>query len=113
MPDTIDSLISNWSNQRARPLADSMTRMLTALQAYQADWAAFGLNAAVVAAGNTNKIGDGYTVDGRQPVTGLQLQNFKAAIDQLVIAWNVTAVTGVGATPQAIQQAIQVNGSAR
>ncbi len=113
--------VINWDNQRARTLADAMTFLLAKLIAYQADYAAQGINAAIVAdaAGSTAVIADNpanpaaQPNDGRQPVTGTSLQNFIAGINQLVTAWNVTAVSGVGTTVAAIQNGIQVNGSLR
>ena len=111
MADIIDPLVIGWDNNRARPLCDTLTRTLAALLAYQADYAAYSIAAAVTADGATNKIGDGYAVDGRQPITGTQLQNLIAGINQVVTAWNTTLVTGVGTTAAAIVQGIQVNGS--
>lgn len=111
--DTTDPQLAKFSNERVRPIADAITSLTLKMQSFQADYAAFGINALIVAAGNTNTIGDGSATDGRQRITGLQIQNFKAAIDQLVTASTVTAVAGVGATPSTISQAIQVNGSAR
>ena|ERR1019366_113562 len=113
MADITDVQLITFSNVRVRTIADQMTSLLTKLLAFQADYAAEGISALVTADGGTNKIGDGYTVDGRQPITGNQIVNLKAAIDQMVTAMNVTLVSGVGATVASIQNGIQVNGSSR
>ncbi len=90
-----------------------MTSLLNKLLAYQADYAAQGISAKITAAVNTNLIADGSEMDGRSRITGLQIQNLTAALTQLVTAWNVTAVLGVGTTVAAIENGIQVNGSPR
>ena len=113
MADTTDPQLAKFVNERVRTIADAITAIALKMQSFQADYAAFGINALITAAGNTNTIGDGSATDGRQRITGLQIQNLKAAIDQLMTSATVTTVTGVGATPAAISQAIQVNGSAR
>ena len=113
MADITDPQIVAWDNQRTRTLADKLTAFIAAAQAYQADYAAYGIAAKILAAGGTNNIADGYATDGRQAITGNQVINFKAAIDQLVTNATTVAVTGVGATPAAVAQAIQVNGTPR
>lgn len=113
MADTTDPQLAKFANERVRTIADKLTSLVLAAQSFQTDYAAFGIAALITAAGNTNTIGDGSATDGRQRITGLQIQNLKAAIDQLVTSATVTAVTGVGATPAFVSQAIQVNGSAR
>ena len=113
MADTTDPQLAKFSNERVRVMADKLTAFLAYAQSFQADYSAYGISALIVAAGNANTIGDGSATDGRQRITGLPVQNFKAAIDQMVTAGTVTAVTGVGATPGAISQAIQVNGSTK
>jgi len=113
MADTTDPQLFRWANERARPTGDTIERAIAVLVAYQADYTAQNINALIVAAGSSNYIGDGSATDGRPRITGLQLQNQKAAIDQLVTAFAVTTVPGVGATPRAINLPIQVNGSTR
>ncbi len=113
MPDTTDPQLAKFANERARTIADAITSLVLKMQSFQADYAAQGIAALITAAGNTNTIGDGSATDGRQRITGIQVQNLKAAIDQLVTSATVTAVTGVGATPASVSQAIQVNGSTR
>ena len=111
MADVTNALLVSWDVNRCRPLANQMTQMLAALQAWQADYAAYGIVAAITAAGSTNNIGDGYEVNGWAPITGTQIENLQAGITQLVTAWNTTLVSGVGATVQSIQQSIQNAGS--
>jgi hypothetical protein len=113
MADITDPKLISWSNSRARPLADKMTSLLAALLAYQADYAAQSISATITADGAANNIGDGYATDGRNAVTGTMLVNFKAAVDQVVTAMNVTLVSGVGATVASVENGIQVNGSSR
>jgi len=113
MADTIDPQLGLFANNRIRPLADRITALVLAAQSFQADYAAYGINALIVASGNSNTIGDGSAADGRPRITGIQIQNFKAALDQIVTNATVTTVPGVGATPANIAQAIQVNGSTR
>ncbi len=111
MADVTNALLVSWDVNRTRMIANQMTIMLAALQAWQADYAAYGIVAAITAAGGSNNIGDGYQIMGWPPITGTQIENLEAGINQLVTAWNTTLVTGVGATVQAIQQAIQNAGS--
>ena len=110
-----DPVVIGFSNNRARTIADSMTELLSKLLAWQADYAAMGIAAKINAdaAGAGSNLQDGSPADQRLPVSGTTLINFKAAIDQLVTAWNVTAVAGVGTTVAAVENTIQVNGSPR
>lgn len=112
MADITSPQIISFDNTRVRVLADQMTALYAKLVAFQNDYAAFGMAALIAAAGAANNVGDGYAVDGRIPVTGTQILNFKAAIDQLVTSYG-TNVAGVGAPITTIQNAIQVNGSVR
>jgi hypothetical protein len=113
MADISNPQVVTWANERARTIADQMTALLDRLLAYQADYTAQGIAALIIAAGSANNIGDSAVSDGRQIITGNSVLNLKAAIDQLVTAWNVTAVPGVGATVSAVQNGIQVKGSSR
>jgi hypothetical protein len=113
MADITDVKIINWDNQRARTIADQIVILYNKLKAYQTDYAAQTINASIVADEATNNIGDGYTSDGRQAVTGTQIQNLKACIDQIVTALDTTNVTGVGTPPMTTVNQIQVNGSPR
>jgi hypothetical protein len=115
MANITDPRVITWSDQRGRTISDSIERLYYDLIAYQTDWAAQGINALIVAAGNTNLVGDTSVTgpDGRQQITGLALQNLLAAINQIVTAIGTTTVTGVGATPKAIVDGIEVNGTPR
>ena len=112
MSDSTDPQLILWDNARARTLADLLTAANAKLMAYEADYAAQGIAARATTAGASN-IGDGYAVDGRQPITGTSLANLRAALTQLDTAFNTTLVPGVGATVAAILAGIQVNGSSR
>jgi predicted DNA-binding transcriptional regulator YafY len=112
MPDSTDPVLVNWSNTRARPLADATEIFLAKVLAYKDDYVAQGIAAAASTAG-AEKIADGYASDGRVSVTGTKLANFKAAVDQMATALNVTLVSGVGATVKAVADGIQVNGTPR
>lgn len=112
MPNITDVQVVKWANERARTLADQMTALYAHLVAYQADYAAQGIAAKIVAAGASNPVGDGAETDGRPVITGTMLTNFKAAVDQLKTAYDA-AVTGVGSSVAVIQNGIQVNGSPR
>jgi hypothetical protein len=111
--DISDVHVVKWANERSRVIADQMTSLLTKLKAYQADYAAQGIAALITAAGGANLVGDGSDLDGRPRISGNQIVNLKAAVDQLITAWTVTQVAGVGATVEAVENQIQVNGSAR
>lgn len=117
MAQITNNQVISWSNNRARTLADQMVGMMNKIIAYQTDFAAQGIAAAIngdtAGASSVINDGSGATGDGRNPVTGTTLINFKAAIDQLVTAWNVTNVAGVGSPVSAVQNLIQVNGSLR
>jgi hypothetical protein len=112
MADIIDPQVIKWANDRARSAANQMTNLYAVLVAYQADYAAQGIAAKIVAAGTANNIADGATADGRSIIIGTSLANLKAAIDQLVTSFN-TNVAGVGSPITTIQNAIQVSGSPR
>lgn len=115
MANITDNRVITWSDQRARTIADSLVQLYNKLLAYQTDWAAQGINALIVAGGNTNLIGDSSVTatDGRQQVTGLTEQNLIACINQIVVAMGTTNVAGVGTPPTTTLNLIQVNGSSR
>ena len=81
MADYVDVQLSTWTNTRTRTLADALTQIYAKLTAYQSDYVAQGISTHASSAGSNN-ISDNYTVDGRQPITGTQVVNFKACIDQ-------------------------------
>ena len=110
---TTDPQLRVWANTRVRPLADAITALVAKMEAYQTDYQAQGIAALITAAGASNTIGDGSDVDGRIPITGTQIVNFKAAVDQAVTALDGTLVSGVGSKISTIVAAIQVNGSIR
>lgn len=105
--------IIQWANQRSRTIADDLERLYAIITAYQSDYAAQGINALITAAGNTDIIDDGSSVDGRSQITGLQLQNLNAALTQIKTALDTTLVPGVGATAKSVFDGIQVAGSPR
>ncbi|MEI9971042.1 MAG: hypothetical protein WDO73_02760 [Ignavibacteriota bacterium] len=86
--------------------------MYYALLAYQADYTAGGLAAAIALDVAAGVITDGSAVDGRTPITGTSLQNLIAGINALVTQMQ-TNVVGVGSPLTTIAGAIQVNGSPR
>ena len=108
-----DPQVVRWSNERVRTIADRLIALEAAIVAYQADYAAQGISAKITAAGPANLVADSSDIDGRAQVSGTQIQNLKAAIDQVGTALNTTLVTGVGATVKTICSALQVNGSLR
>ncbi|HEV3339594.1 MAG TPA: hypothetical protein VG125_04540 [Pirellulales bacterium] len=110
--DSTDVQLVAWNNNRARTIADATEQFYAKILAYQTDYVAQGIGAKATTAG-ANNIADGYATDGRQPVTGNQLINLKAAIDQMVTALGVTNVAGVGTPVKSVADGIQVNGSAR
>jgi len=96
-------------------MADAIEQFSAKVDAYITDYNAQGITALATAdqAGIGANISDGYAVDGRQPVTGTELVNLRAAVLQLQTALTTTLVSGVGTTVKAIADGIQVNGSAR
>ena len=115
MADITNVAVVAWSNSRARPMADKIEIFSAQVDAYITDYNVQGITAAATAdaAGIGANISDGYATDGRQPVTGTELVNLRAALLQLQTALTTTLVSGVGATAKAIADGIQVNGSVR
>jgi hypothetical protein len=116
MATITDPRVINWSDTRARTLADATEQFVAKLLAYQADYAAQGIAALVTAGGATNLVGDSSVTgpDGRQQVTGNAIgANFIAAVNQMATALNTTLVTGVGVTVKGIMDGVQVNGTPR
>jgi hypothetical protein len=111
VPDITDTQVVRWSNERARTLADLLTRTSYVLSGFIADYAAQGIAAKITAAGAANNVGDGAATDGRPFVTGTQLTNLRAAALQVQTAIDTTLVSGVGTSVKAIADAIQVNGA--
>lgn len=110
MAASLNPQLNNWADDRARKLADLLTRGRYAMDAHKVDYGAAGIAALATADGVSNTVG---AQDTRIPITNTQLINLKAAIDQLQTAFEVTLVPGVGATVAAILDAMQVNGSPR
>lgn len=102
-----------FANERARTISDAIEQFSAKVDSFLADYAAQGMAAAITAAGASELIDDGSATDGRQRITGTKIVNLKAGLLQLQTAMTVTAVSGVGATPKAIADGIQVNGSLR
>ena len=112
MADYSDVQLTTFTNGRTRTLADQLVSILIKLQAYQSDYVAQSVAVRATAAG-ANNLADGYVTDGRQPITGTQVGNFKACVDQIVTAMATTNVIGVGSPISTTVNAIQVNGSSR
>jgi hypothetical protein len=113
MAEIVDPQIVVFANERARTIADKVVSFSAQVDAWLADWSAQGMSALVTAAGAAETIADGSATDGRQRITGTKLVNLRAALLQLQTALTATAVAGVGATPKAVADGIQVNGSQR
>ena len=113
MADAVNPQLVTWANGRVRTLADALKSLELTIASYQADYNSQGLAAVITAAGPANNIADGYTVDGRQPITGNQILSFNACLTQIQTAITTTVVSGVGSPPSPIVSAIQVNGSKR
>jgi hypothetical protein len=105
-------------------MSDDITRLCAIIDSYLVDYQAQGIDALINAGGDTNNIDDGSVPggsypgqnpngDGRQLVTGLEVQNLKAALVQVQTALETTVITGVGTTPKTVAAGIQVNGSVR
>jgi len=110
MANSTNAILNNWADSRSRTIADLLTKVRYAVDAYLVDYAAQGIAAAITADGAANNMGQ---QDTRAPITGTQIVNQKAGILQLQTALETTLVPGVGATVAAINDAIQVNGSPR
>lgn len=100
--------LNKFTEDYYRPLADEFEKFLRRCQNFQAAYAAQSISSAAVA-DSANTIGQNQG-DGRQLLTGLNLTNFKAAIDQTVTAMATTLVSGVGTTAKAQADLAQVNG---
>lgn len=110
MAASSNAQLNSWADTRVRPLADQITKLRYAIDAFLTDYAAQGISALITADGAANLEG---AQDSRIPITGTQVVNFKAACLQLQVATETTNVTGVGSPPSTICDAIQVNGSPR
>jgi hypothetical protein len=110
MPASSNAQLNAWADNRARVIADAITQFRYKLDAYLTDYTAEGIAALISADGASNYLGG---QDSRVPITGLQILNQKAALLQVQVAMGTTLVSGVGATVNAINDAIQVNGSPR
>jgi hypothetical protein len=113
MADNNNPQVILFANERARTIADLLVSTSAKVDAWIADYNAGGIGTLITAAGASENIADGSEVDGRQRITGTKVINLRAALLQLQTALTTTAVSGVGATPKAIADGIQVNGSAR
>lgn len=115
MADITNPQIITFANERARVISDHLVRFSAEVDAWLADYAAQGISAAITGAseGAGSNIADGSATDGRQRVTGTEIMNLKAGLLQVQTALTTTLVSGVGTTPKAIADGIQVNGSVR
>jgi hypothetical protein len=113
MPDITDPQVVVWANERARTIADAIVAFEAKLGGWVADYAAQSIASQISAAGAAEIIADGSDTDGRARITGTQILNLNAAINQVRTAISTTLVSGVGTTAKAIADAIQVNGSPR
>ena len=110
MAASSNAQLNAWADNRARVIADKITQLRYAMDAYLTDYAAAGIAALITSDGAANLMG---TQDSRTPISGTQIINQKAALLQAQTAMETTLVSGVGATVAAINDAIQVNGSPR
>lgn len=108
-----DPQVVKFANERARTMADKLSLLHYEIEAWLANWTSQSISAQITAAGAEEVIDDGSSADGRAPITGTQLINMRAGLLQLQTALDTTAVSGVGAAPFAIVDAIQVNGTPR
>lgn len=120
MADITNPQVVAFANNRMRPLADAITKVQYAIDAFLIDANAEGIPALIVAGGVGNFIGDGSDVDGRPRVTGQNMADFRSAITVLQTCLETTTaiasggVSGTGGkTPSVIISGIQVNGSPR
>lgn len=120
MADITNPQVIKWSNERARTLSDSIARLYAQIVAYQSDYAAQGIVAAMTPFASGDILLDGSAQDGRAPVTKNQisvlnnaLTQVKKALDQNTasIAGDYNAISGFSAMTWVNQ--IQVNGSPR
>jgi hypothetical protein len=110
MAASSNAQLNAWADNRARVIADKLTQLRYAVDAYLTDYAADGIAALISSDGASNLMG---TQDSRIPISGTQILNLKAALLQVQVAMETTAVSGVGTTVAAVCDAIQVNGSPR
>jgi hypothetical protein len=108
-----DPQVVNWANNRSRPICTHIARLYYELVAYTADYAAGGIAAQITAAGATEIIADGAGGDGRNEITGTNLVNLLACINQIKTALDTTNVAGVGSPPTTTINIIQTDGSPR
>ena len=102
MADVTNPQLVLWANQRVRPLVNKLQNILLSAQQFQTDYANQSISSQITTAGGANLMADGSDVDGRPRVSGTQIQNLKAAIDQIVTAMATTNVSGVGVPPSTI-----------
>lgn len=112
MPNSQSAQLNSWSDNRYRTLSDEVEMFLAKVLAWQTDYAAQGVGA-LASTDASNNLGSGIGTDGRAPVTGTNLINFNAAVNQIATAMNTTLVGGVGTTAKAQADIAQVNGSPR
>ena len=98
-----------FADQYYRPLADAFEIFLQKCLAFQAAYLANGI-AALATTDASNDLGNNVPSDGRPLVTGTNLINFNASVNQIVTAMNATSVGGVGTTAKAQADIAQVNG---
>lgn len=110
MPASSNQQLNIWADNRARVIADKITQLRYAVDAYLTDYAAAGIATLIAADGASNLMGG---QDSRIPISGTQILNQKAALLQIQVSMETTLVSGVGATVASINDAIQVNGSPR
>ena len=112
MSNSANPQLNNWSDERYRTMADHIVRFQAFVAAWQADYAAKGIGA-LATTDTANTLGAGGPGDVRSPVTGINLINFNAAVNQIATSLATTLVTGVGTTALAQANIAQVNGSVR
>jgi hypothetical protein len=108
MPASTNLQLNAWADTRVRPLCDELRHVYDVLVSYKTDYAAQGISALITADGTALFEG---SQDSRQAITGTQVQNLKACLDQIQTAFDTTLVPGVGSIATATINAIQVNGA--
>ena len=110
MADITNLVVVNFSDRRVRSVADKLAALHYVIEAWLADYGSLAIAAKLTAGGMANLVAQS-TGDTREPITGTQIVNVRAALLQIQTALDTTVVSGVGSPPFTIVNAIQVSGS--
>lgn len=102
MPENSNAQLVAWSNNRVRPLANSIYSLIYNINMYVTDYGTQGIAALINQVGASEIIQDGSDQDGRPQITGTMILNLQAAMTALQTQLETTLVGGVGTTTQAI-----------